>query len=52
VIAVFNLGDVAVEVDLPAAAEAVQLEGYGLPGTQAGARISLPAYGGWFGELR
>ncbi len=49
VLAVFNLGQAAVEIQLPAAAHAEALSGHGLPGQQHGATIALPAYGAWFG---
>lgn len=49
VIAVFNLGAEPVSFNLPQAAGAQQLEGYGLPGTIDNGVVSLPAFGAWFG---
>jgi len=49
IIAVFNLSGEAVTVDLPASADAEQLQGYGLPGSAANGKVELPAYGAWFG---
>ena len=52
VLAVFNLGGDAVDINLPAAEHAESLTGHGLPGLHHGATISLPAYGGWFGIVK
>jgi alpha-glucosidase len=49
ILAVFNLSDQAQTVDLPQSAGAEQLHGYGLPGDAADGKVSLPAYGAWFG---
>jgi alpha-glucosidase len=51
IIAVFNLGGDAVTVDLPQSAGAEQMAGYGLPGTAAGGKVQLPAFGAWFGYV-
>ena len=51
VVAVFNLGPKPVEVDLPAVAGAVAMEGHGLQGSVVGTKVTLPAYGGWFGTV-
>lgn len=49
VIAVFNLGAQAVELELADSAAYETLTGHGLPGLAANGKISLPAYGAWFG---
>ncbi|MGZ8302615.1 MAG: alpha-glucosidase [Telluria sp.] len=49
VLAVFNLGPEPVEFDLPQAAGAAAMSGHGLEGNVDGARVTLPAFGGWFG---
>ena len=51
VVAVFNLGAAPVEVDLPAVGGAVAMTGHGLPGSVDGTKVTLPAYGGWFGTV-
>lgn len=51
VVAVFNLGPKPVELELPAVAGAVAMTGHGLPGSVAGTKVTLPAYGGWFGTV-
>ncbi|MCC6071147.1 alpha-glucosidase [Massilia sp. GCM10020059] len=51
VVAVFNLGAKPVEVDLPAVAGAVEMTGHGLQGSVVGTKVTLPAYGGWFGTV-
>jgi alpha-glucosidase len=51
VLAVFNLGPKPIEFDLPQAAGAQALQGHGLNGTLAGTKFSLPAFGGWFGQM-
>ncbi|MBZ2209208.1 alpha-amylase family glycosyl hydrolase [Massilia soli] len=50
VVAVFNLGATPVEVDLPAVAGAVAMTGHGLQGSVNGTKVTLPAFGGWFGK--
>ena len=49
VVAVFNLGAKPVELELPAVAGAVAMTGHGLQGSVEGTKVTLPAYGGWFG---
>ena len=51
VLAVFNLGAEAVQVNLPQAAGAVDLIGHGLAGENRSGTISLPPYGAWFGTV-
>ncbi len=51
IVAVFNLGAQAISFSLPQAAGALRMDGYDLPGEQAGGVFSLPAYGAWFGLL-
>ena len=51
VVAVFNLGATPVVVELPAVAGAVAMTGHGLQGSVDGTRVTLPAYGGWFGTV-
>ena len=51
-LAVFNLGREAVSFELPAAAGATVMTGHGLPGSVDGTRVTLPAYGAWFGSAR
>ena len=51
-IAVFNLRNAAVEVATPELQGVVPLEGHGLPsGTLAGARLTLPSHGVFFGSV-
>ena len=50
-LAAFNLSDTPVTFEWPEAADAVDADGHGLPGTRAGARVALPAYGAWFGTV-
>jgi len=52
VVAVFNLSAAPVEVDLPAVGGAVAMTGHGLQGSVNGTRVTLPAYGGWFGTVK
>ena len=52
IIAVFNLGTEAVNVALPQAKGAEQLQGYGLPGALVDGEVRLPAYGAWFGYAK
>jgi alpha-glucosidase len=52
ILAVFNLSGEAQTVDLPQSAGAEQLQGYGLPGGAADGKITLPAYGAWFGYAK
>ena len=52
ILAVFNLSGEAQTVDLPQSAGAEQLQGYGLPGSAADGKITLPAYGAWFGYAK
>ena len=49
VFAAFNLSDRPQSFEWPLAAAAQALTGHGLPGAKTGARLELPAYGGWFG---
>ena len=49
VLVVLNLSSNAVEFDLPVSADYHDLSGHGLHGSASGGRISLPAYGAWFG---
>ncbi|HEY0488315.1 MAG TPA: alpha-glucosidase [Telluria sp.] len=51
VVAVFNLGPKPVELELEAVAGAVAMTGHGLPGSVEGTKVTLPAYGGWFGTV-
>ena len=51
VVAVFNLGASPVEVELPAVAGAVAMTGHGLQGSVDRTKVTLPAYGGWFGTV-
>ncbi|WP_458069680.1 alpha-glucosidase family protein [Rhodanobacter sp. BL-MT-08] len=53
VLAVFNLADKPVELDLPLATEAVAMPGYGLArGELRNRQLHLPACGVWFASLR
>src|SRR5471032_3014420 len=49
VIAIFNLDAEPVSFTLPQVAGAQTMSGHGLPGEVSGDRVTLPAYGGWFG---
>jgi alpha-glucosidase len=51
VLAAFNLSNGEVEFDWPEAADAQDIDGHGLPGTRAGARVTLPPYGAWYGAV-
>ncbi|MES2260269.1 MAG: alpha-amylase family glycosyl hydrolase [Pseudomonadota bacterium] len=51
VLAAFNLGGEAVRFDWPQATMATALAGHGLAGSAEGTAVTLPAYGGWFGQL-
>ena len=51
VVAVFNLGAKPVEVELAAVAGAVAMTGHGLQGSVDGIKVTLPAFGGWFGTV-
>lgn len=51
VVAVFNLGTRPVELELPQVAGATAMTGHGLQGSVSGTKVSLPAYGGWFGSI-
>lgn len=52
VLAVFNLADMPVEIDLPPASEAVAMFGHGLTrGELRDRQLHLPAYGVWFASL-
>jgi alpha-glucosidase len=48
-LAVFNVTNQPLHFDWPEAAGATALAGHGLQGEVAGARVTLPPYGGWFG---
>ena len=50
VLAAFNLGAEPVTFDWPDAASCVALPGHGLPGHGDAGRLSLPAFGAWFGR--
>jgi alpha-glucosidase len=49
VLAAFNLSDKAVSFDWPASNQAADLNGHDLPGAAGNGRVTLPAYGAWFG---
>ena len=49
VLAAFNLSNAPVSFDWPETAAAQDLDGHGLPGEAAAGRVTLPAYGAWFG---
>jgi len=49
VLAAFNLSNAPVSFDWPETGAARDLAGHGLPGTAAKGRVTLPAYGAWFG---
>ena len=49
VLALFNLGAEAVEIDWELADKAIALSGHGLQGQAQGSHIHLPAYGAWLG---
>jgi alpha-glucosidase len=51
VLAAFNLSNAPVTFDWPETANAQDLAGHGLPGEAANGRVTLPAYGAWFGAL-
>jgi alpha-glucosidase len=52
VLAVFNLGEAAVDVQLPALGALHALVGHGLlTGSLHGDRLQLPAYGAWFARV-
>jgi alpha-glucosidase len=51
VLAVFNVTDAPLTFDWPEALGAAKLEGHGLAGEVAGATVTLPPYGGWFGTV-
>jgi alpha-glucosidase len=51
VLAAFNLSDKEVAFEWLDAADAQDIDGHGLPGTRAGARVTLPPYGAWFGAV-
>ena len=50
VIAVLNLGDAPVEIDLPVSATFDAMTGHGMQGSANNGKITLPAFGGWFGQ--
>ena len=50
ILAAFNLSGAPVSFDWAETAQAQDLEGHGLPGEAAGGRVTLPAYGAWFGR--
>ncbi|HEX9173707.1 MAG TPA: alpha-glucosidase [Telluria sp.] len=52
VLAAFNLGAEPVSFELPESNKAEALAGHGLPGEASGGRVTLPAFGAWFGSLR
>ncbi|KQQ87874.1 alpha-glucosidase family protein [Massilia sp. Leaf139] len=51
VLAAFNLSNAPVTIDWPETASAQDLAGHGLPGEAASGRVTLPAYGAWFGTV-
>lgn len=51
ILAAFNLSGAPVSFDWAETAQAQNLEGHGLPGEAANGRVTLPAYGAWFGTL-
>jgi alpha-glucosidase len=51
VLAAFNLSNREVEFEWLEGADAEDMQGHGLPGTRAGARVTLPPYGAWFGAV-
>ena len=51
VLAAFNLSAQPQAFAWPEAANATPLEGHGLPGSAAGATVTLSAYGAWFGTV-
>jgi len=51
-LAAFNLSDAPVAFEWPEAADALDVDGHGLPGQRAGAHIRLPPYGAWFGAAK
>jgi alpha-glucosidase len=51
VLAAFNLSNAPVTIDWPETASAQDLAGHGLPGEAANGRVTLPAYGAWFGTV-
>jgi alpha-glucosidase len=50
VLAAFNLSNAPVTFDWPETASAQDLAGHGLPGEASNGRVTLPAYGAWFGR--
>lgn len=50
VLVLLNLGAALVEFELPESANFSELAGHGLHGSAHNGRVSLPAYGGWFGQ--
>jgi alpha-glucosidase len=51
-LAAFNLSSQSVSFDWPEAAGAEDIGGHGLPGSRAGARVTLPPYGAWYGTVK
>jgi alpha-glucosidase len=51
VLAAFNLSNAPVTIDWPETAAAQDLTGHGLPGEASNGRLTLPAYGAWFGTV-
>jgi alpha-glucosidase len=51
VLAAFNLSNAPVSFDWPETTAAAPLAGHGLPGQAQQGRVTLPAYGAWFGTL-
>ena len=56
VFAVFNLGSQPVDVELPGAPDSTPLAGHGFDAAHTaqrdGARLSLPGYGAYFGQVQ
>jgi len=51
ILAAFNLSGQPVSFDWAETVQAQDLEGHGLPGEAANGRVTLPAYGAWFGTV-
>jgi len=48
---VFNVTDAPISFDWPEAKGAQAVSGHGLQGEVVDGKVTLPAYGGWFGTL-
>ena len=49
VIAVINMGERAVDIDLPDCASYAAIQGHGMAGVAVDGKLELPGYGAWFG---